>query len=90
MNSFFSFFFFWQKHSGFKPQVCSVCQERFAEMTSLQQHMRRHTQESGYRACTKTHCAYRLSRAICLRLPGMWKGVFDTRWSPDSQEGPFW
>ncbi|PVG03111.1 hypothetical protein CPB86DRAFT_779462, partial [Serendipita vermifera] len=37
-----------QKHSGYKPYVCNICNEHFAESTSLQQHMRRHTHEKPY------------------------------------------
>jgi len=79
-----------QKHSGFKPHICNVCQEKFAETTSLQQHMRRHTQES--------ECAYNIfmrrnaqtfHRAVCMRLSWVWKGVLDSWRFKDPQEGSF-
>lgn len=56
-----------QKHSGYKPHVCSVCQERFAEATSLQQHMRRHTHEKPY-VCDFPGCGKAFSIPGGLRI----------------------
>lgn len=35
-----------QSHTGHRPFQCSVCSQNFSEAATLQQHMRRHTQES--------------------------------------------
>lgn len=35
-----------QSHTGHRPFECDLCHERFSEQASLQQHMRRHTNES--------------------------------------------
>lgn len=56
-----------QKHTGFKPHVCTVCQEKFAETTSLQQHMRRHTQERPY-VCDYPGCGKSFSIPGGLRI----------------------
>lgn len=34
-----------QSHTGHRPFQCSICQQNFSEAATLQQHMRRHTQE---------------------------------------------
>jgi hypothetical protein len=33
-------------HTGHKPFQCKLCKQHFSEAATLQQHMRRHTQES--------------------------------------------
>lgn len=35
-----------QSHTGHRPFQCKVCKQNFSEAATLQQHMRRHTQES--------------------------------------------
>ncbi|THH16640.1 hypothetical protein EW146_g4043 [Bondarzewia mesenterica] len=35
-----------QSHTGHRPFQCTVCKQSFSEAATLQQHMRRHTQES--------------------------------------------
>lgn len=35
-----------QSHTGHRPFQCQICQQNFSEAATLQQHMRRHTQES--------------------------------------------
>jgi hypothetical protein len=35
-----------QSHTGHRPFQCKMCQQNFSEAATLQQHMRRHTQES--------------------------------------------
>lgn len=35
-----------QSHTGHRPFQCKICQQYFSEAATLQQHMRRHTQES--------------------------------------------
>ena len=35
-----------QMHTGHKPFQCKLCKQHFSEAATLQQHMRRHTQES--------------------------------------------
>jgi hypothetical protein len=35
-----------QSHTGHRPFQCEVCKQNFSEAATLQQHMRRHTQES--------------------------------------------
>lgn len=35
-----------QSHTGHRPFQCQVCSQNFSEAATLQQHMRRHTQES--------------------------------------------
>lgn len=37
-----------QSHTGHKPFKCKICNAHFSETATLQQHMRRHTQESVY------------------------------------------
>ena len=37
-----------QSHTGHRPFQCQICQQNFSEAATLQQHMRRHTQESKY------------------------------------------
>lgn len=35
-----------QSHTGYRPFQCTLCLQNFSEAATLQQHMRRHTQES--------------------------------------------
>jgi len=35
-----------QSHTGHRPFECKICKQKFSEAATLQQHMRRHTQES--------------------------------------------
>lgn len=42
--------FVFQSHTGHRPFQCSICQQNFSEAATLQQHTRRHTQESE-RSC---------------------------------------
>jgi uncharacterized Zn-finger protein len=37
-----------QSHTGHRPYQCKICNQNFSEAATLQQHMRRHTQESSY------------------------------------------
>lgn len=37
-----------QSHTGHRPFQCQVCHQYFSEAATLQQHMRRHTQESTF------------------------------------------
>ena len=39
-----------QAHTGHRPFLCKECGQHFSEAATLAQHMRRHTQESEYRA----------------------------------------
>ncbi|KAJ8521710.1 hypothetical protein ONZ45_g1604 [Pleurotus djamor] len=36
-----------QTHTGHRPFKCQICNERFSEAATLQQHIRRHTNEKG-------------------------------------------
>jgi hypothetical protein len=36
----------WKSHTGHRPFQCTICQQYFSEPATLQQHIRRHTQES--------------------------------------------
>jgi uncharacterized Zn-finger protein len=40
-----------QSHTGHRPFQCKTCGLHFSETATLQQHMRRHTQESMYFFC---------------------------------------
>jgi hypothetical protein len=35
-----------KSHTGHRPFQCSICEQKFSEAATLQQHIRRHTQES--------------------------------------------
>ncbi|TFY78057.1 hypothetical protein EWM64_g5955 [Hericium alpestre] len=37
-----------QSHTGHRPFPCKICKQHFSEAATLQQHMRRHTQEKPY------------------------------------------
>jgi hypothetical protein len=38
-----------KSHTGHRPFQCSICEQKFSEAATLQQHIRRHTQESKLR-----------------------------------------
>ena len=41
--------FYVKSHTGHRPFQCSICDQKFSEAATLQQHIRRHTQESKLR-----------------------------------------
>lgn len=60
-----------QSHTGHRPFQCQICQQNFSEAATLQQHMRRHTQESEPSAFTSNwsfsqSVVHMFPRAICL------------------------
>ncbi|KAF7977128.1 hypothetical protein HWV62_4748 [Athelia sp. TMB] len=57
----------WQSHTGHRPFQCKECQQYFSEAATLQQHMRRHTQEKPY-VCDYPGCgkAFAITGALTI------------------------
>ena len=53
-----------QSHTGHRPFQCEVCLQNFSEAATLQQHMRRHTQESELVSIRFNASLYRCFRHV--------------------------
>lgn len=57
-----------QSHTGHRPFPCTICGQHFSETATLQQHMRRHTQESRYFCCCSRCTGSSLVHSRTIRL----------------------
>lgn len=57
-----------QSHTGHRPFQCKTCGQYFSETATLQQHMRRHTQESVYFSCFSRFMGILLRYSRAIRL----------------------